>query len=65
MLDDEYTRGTAFTLDPVEKAIDDDESYEESSTGSINVTQKVTGKKRKAEQPESSLLQNLMDGLHG
>jgi predicted membrane chloride channel (bestrophin family) len=67
VLEDEYTRGTAFTLEPETKMqVDDeifagvrdsDERYEESPTMSVNPTQKIPGAKKKKEEP---FFKNLM-----
>lgn len=67
VLEDEYTRGTAFTLEPETKMqVDDeifagvrdsDERYEESPTMSVNATQKIPGAKKKKEEP---FFKNLM-----
>ena len=63
VLEDEYTRGTAFTLEPeTEEQVNDeeyigvrdsDERYEESPTMSVNATQKIPGvkKKKKTDEP--------------
>jgi hypothetical protein len=78
VLEDEYTRGTAFVLDPVEKEADDeeyflederdsDERYEES-----NATREVTGKKKlktkklKVKNPQKeTFFRNFVVGLQG
>ena len=80
VLEDEYTRGTAFTLDPVEKEVDDeeylledeerdsDERYEES-----NATREVTGKKNKRKKRKVQIMnvqtepffRSIVEGLQG
>lgn len=73
VLEDEYTRGTAFILEPETKEEDDDEvyadvrdsdeRYEESSTTSMNATQKVPAsakKKNKMKKIEEPFFKNFV-----
>lgn len=71
VLEDEYTRGTAFTLEPETKEVDEeedvgvrdsDERYEESPTMSVNATQKVpgTGKKKKPKKEAEPFFKNFV-----